>query len=31
MPTEFIDEERIEALSNAVIGRVEELQDMALS
>lgn len=31
MPTEFIDEERIEALANAVTGRVEELQDMALS
>ena len=31
MPTEFIDEERIEALASAVTGRVEELQDMALS
>lgn len=27
-PTDFIDEERIEALSNAVTSRVEELQDM---
>lgn len=30
VPTEFIDEERIEALSNAVISRVEELQDMEM-
>lgn len=30
VPTEFIDEERIEALSNAVICRAEELQDMAM-
>lgn len=27
-PTDFIDEERIEVLSNAVTSRVEELQDM---
>lgn len=27
-PTDFIDEERIEALSNAVASRAEELQDM---
>lgn len=27
-PTDFIDEERIEALSNAVTSRAEELQDM---
>ena len=30
VPTEFIDEERIEALSNAVTSRVEELQDMEM-
>lgn len=30
VPTEFIDEERIEVLSNAVISRVEELQDMEM-
>lgn len=30
VPTEFIDEERIEALANAVTGRVEELQDMEM-
>lgn len=30
MPTEFIDEERIEALANAVTSRVEALQDMAM-
>lgn len=28
VPTDFIDEERIEALSNAVTSRAEELQDM---
>ena len=30
VPTKFIDEERIEMLLNAVTGRVEELQDMAM-
>lgn len=30
MPTEFIDEERIEVLSNAVISRVGELQGMEM-
>lgn len=30
VPTEFIDEERIEALSKAVTSRVEELQDMEM-
>ena len=30
VPTKFIDEERIEVLLNAVTGRVEELQDMAM-
>lgn len=30
VPTEFIDEKRIEALANAVTGRVEELQDMEM-
>ena len=30
MTTKFIDEERIEVLLNAVTGRVEELQDMAM-
>lgn len=30
MPTEFIDEERIEALANAVNIRVKELQDMEM-
>lgn len=30
VPTEFIDEERIEVLSGAVIRRVEELQDMEM-
>lgn len=29
VPTEFIDEERIDALARAVAGRVEELEDMA--
>lgn len=29
VPTEFIDEERIEALARAVAGRAEELEDMA--
>ena len=28
VPTEFMDEERIETLANAVTGRVEELRDM---
>lgn len=30
LPTEFIDEERIEVLANAVTSRVEELQDMEM-
>lgn len=30
VPTEFIDEERIEVLSSAVFSRVEELQDMEM-
>ncbi len=30
VPTKFIDEERIEVVPNAVTGRVEELQDMAV-
>ena len=30
VPTEYIDEERIEALSQAVMGRVEALQNMAM-
>ena len=30
MPTDFIDEERIEVLSKAVTSRVEELQEMEL-
>ncbi|MGN0132809.1 MAG: hypothetical protein ACI4AA_10245 [Lachnospiraceae bacterium] len=30
VPTEYIDEERIEALSKAVMGRVESLQNMAM-
>lgn len=30
VPTKFIDEERIEVLLDAVTGRVEELQDMAM-
>ena len=30
VPTEFIDEERIEVLAKAVISRVEELQDMEM-
>ena len=30
MPTEFIEEERIEALSKAVSSRVEKLQEMEL-
>ncbi len=29
VPTEFIDEERIETLARAVAGRAEELEDMA--
>ena len=30
MPTEYIDEERIEVLSKSVSSRVEELQEMEL-